>query len=1000
MRLTCSTAALLALLALLALEATANPTSHPYIPFRTSPWNQTIVDHALEWKVDASISRPVDYEPDTASPDDRCPLLFALGVSRRHHATHSKGLGIVEPPVIYPVLPSHGPGRQVLYTTQYEHLDMLSPSPTSTPDVKEALMQNHEYPMLFESSAFLTSPLLRDVNGDGILDAILTDYDGGIYALGLQVTGDGHRYFHKAQVPRMYIRRDWIEGLVNSTLGIDPHAPVEESVPKNETAEDAPKDESDREKIHDPFHTYFEYSYGSNHDHEEVLRGVSANLLSLDHKHAVSYQERKHRQVKHGQTQEAEMDHRRLQEIPQLDNEALEQAMEEDRRSDLYYQDDDYEYAEGLGEEEYGENEPPPGDDMYPNESERNYYGDDDYPRYDDYRKYDDYYGRYDNAHEDYYDDKHYIRVPPHILCTPTLAEFPKLYSQSGETEQLLFVAVSYYLDEDEYEGFFSYRRFGTKDHGDETEVQRGMYVANAIMVYQFGDAPRWGRQEHLDLSADHSAPVNTTLVGSIPLNEDNTKMGAFALSSPTVADIDGNGDMDVLLGTSMGFVYNFDARNLYKRDNWPVQFQYGIESRILVEDVLGDTNLEVFVADVGGNVACLDHKANKLWERHLVTGALGGLPGGELLASSPMMMGDVNGDGVLDIVLVLKIRAPHQPDSQYLCALSADDGRDLPNFPIHLVSGVAPPLQKKEDAEGEDFVHQKLPPPLLIDLHEDQSFLQSYLHRNGTKWNPPQRVEPMKPPSGGSKLGLHIVQPFESNVVIIEAASGCTQTASIGDEILTMVQADDVHGTGRLDLVISTSKGHIVTLESPAPYHPLNVWNNGETRGPTNSFAHGYSASQGIFIHDISRRYRDIFGAYIPITFEIFDNRPNIAHEPDKRLYKVDIRHGTSQTLLRKEYQAPGVYTERVYILGEPRYYSLNVVMKTTHGLVYEDTFHIGYNVNYMSGLDVLLWLPLTIATIIIYLFVTPKTHWDDDDYEGSGKNDMTGLLGRELPP
>ena len=119
--------------------------------------------------------------------------------------------------------------------------------------------------------------------------------------------------------------------------------------------------------------------------------------------------------------------------------------------------------------------------------------------------------------------------------------------------EQLLFVAVSYYLDEDEYEGLFSYKRFENTDRGDETEVQRGMYLANALMVYQFGDSPRWGRQEHLDLSGDHSAPINTTLVGSIPLMEDNTKMGAFALSSPTVADIDGDGTLEVLMGTSMG---------------------------------------------------------------------------------------------------------------------------------------------------------------------------------------------------------------------------------------------------------------------------------------------------------------------------------------------------------------------------------------------------------------------------------------------------------------
>ena len=123
---------------------------------------------------------------------------------------------------------------------------------------------------------------------------------------------------------------------------------------------------------------------------------------------------------------------------------------------------------------------------------------DDDYPRHDDYNRYnnyDDFYsGRYNDLHQDYFDDKHYIRLPPHILCTPVVAELPKMYSNNkAETEKLLFLAVSYYFDEDEYEGFFSYKRFVNSDYGDETETQRGMYTANAIMVFHFGDSPRWG---------------------------------------------------------------------------------------------------------------------------------------------------------------------------------------------------------------------------------------------------------------------------------------------------------------------------------------------------------------------------------------------------------------------------------------------------------------------------------------------------------------------------
>lgn len=570
--------------------------------------------------------------------------------------------------------------------------------------------------------------------------------------------------------------------------------------------------------------------------------------------------------------------------------------------------------------------------------------------------------------------------------------EFPKLYSNDGENEYMLFVAVSYYMDEDEHEGFFSYKRFDERDPGDETEVRRGMYVANAIMVYQFsGSTHRWGRQEHLDLSADHSAPVNATLVGSIPLRQENTKMGAFALSSPTVADIDGDGNLEVLMGTSMGIVYCVDGRNLYKKDGWPVQLQHPVESRILVEDVRGDTNLEIFVADVAGNVVCLDHKANKIWHRDLI-GSTTLKNTAEVLASSQMVLGDIDGDGVLDIVILLKLRTLESQVAHFLFAISADTGIDVQNFPVRLGSTT----DKQQIEIGEEFVVEKIAAPLLVDLHGDQSFLNEYIRRNGTRWTKPFRRPSGVARHGGNAHGLHIVLPIGSNLVIIEAGSGCSQSVALGDDILAMVQADDVHGTNNLDLVITTAAGNIVTLESKSPYHPLNVWNNGESRGRVNAVAHGYSASQGIFVHDVSRQFRDIFGVWIPVTFEIFDNRPNILNEPDRRVYNVEFREGITTSRFRKTYNSPGVYTERMYIPSGPGYYSVTVVLKSTHGIIYEDVFHIGYNVNYMEGFGMLLWLPLVVASICILALGTRSSHWDDDDYEGDGQE---GILGSPLP-
>jgi len=222
-----------------------------------------------------------------------------------------------------------------------------------------------------------------------------------------------------------------------------------------------------------------------------------------------------------------------------------------------------------------------------------------------------------------------------------------------------------------------------------------------------------------------------------------------------------------------------------------------------------------------------------------------------------------------------------------------------------------------------------------------------------------------------------------------------------VGDAIPSMVQADDVHGTGGLDLVVTTSKGEILTLESDVvPYHPLNVWSAGVARAPgsSNAQAHGFSSTQGIFVHPISRQFRDILGIYVPITFEIFDRRPSVGNgdSKSKQVYQVEVRAGMSvkRIVLQHTYNEPGVYTERISIPYGPGYYAFSVRMRTSQGIVYEDTFHIGWNVNYMGCLWLIVCLPLVLAAIPLLLFKR-EPNWEEDEDYGS-----RGILGRTPLP
>jgi len=432
----------------------------------------------------------------------------------------------------------------------------------------------------------------------------------------------------------------------------------------------------------------------------------------------------------------------------------------------------------------------------------------------------------------------------------------------------------------------------------------------------------------------------------------------------------------------------------------------------------VGNTNLEVFVVDAGGDVVSLNADGGVLWARNLLRNEETMMESKSsdvqvVRGTSPMSMGDVEGTGRLAIVLLARIATTDKqhiglPDkyrevSEYrLYAIDAVTGDDLPHFPIGLEGG------------SNGVSASTMPQPLLIDLHEDQHHWLDQMHGLSEEKIEAIRAinmeasrqydvsESSKPrPHGGSGRGLHVVQPLGSTLHIIEGSTSCEQTVDVGDNIPSMVQADDVHGTGGLDLVVTTSRGEILTLESDVvPYHPLNVWSAGVSRAPGsgNAQAHGFSSSQGIFVHPISRQFRDVLGIYIPITFEIFDRRPGIENEPNRKAYEVEVRAGMSvkRVFFSHKYDTPGVYTERIQIPYGPGYYAFSVRLMTTHGIVYEDTFHLGWNVNYMGGLWLIVCLPLILAAIPILMFKRKPNWEEDEDYGSRG----AGILGREPPP
>jgi hypothetical protein len=205
----------------------------------------------------------------------------------------------------------------------------------------------------------------------------------------------------------------------------------------------------------------------------------------------------------------------------------------------------------------------------------------------------------------------------------------PRQYSTGASNpidriDELLLCAVSYYFDEDECKdsskGGKSFGKHANADGGDETEEQRGRYVANAVLGYNLR-WKYWSVQEVLDLSTDWSSPLGDIVKGGTAPTTSNAYagMGAFALASPIAVNLDGGDKNHILVGTSMGLVYALEVTWHSSRNGWPIQMRHPVEQRVLVEDVVGNTNLEVFVIDTGGDIVSLSADGEVLWARNLL---------------------------------------------------------------------------------------------------------------------------------------------------------------------------------------------------------------------------------------------------------------------------------------------------------------------------------------------------------------------------------------------
>ncbi|CAN8269530.1 unnamed protein product [Cochlearia groenlandica] len=221
-----------------------------------------------------------------------------------------------------------------------------------------------------------------------------------------------------------------------------------------------------------------------------------------------------------------------------------------------------------------------------------------------------------------------YVNIDAHILCTPVIADIDK------DGVQEMVVAVSYFFDPEYYDNPEHLKELGGIDIKN--------YIASSIVVFNLETKQvKWIKE--LDLSTDKA------------------NFRAYIYSSPTVVDLDGDGYLDILVGTSFGLFYAMDHRGII-REKFPLEMAE-IQGAVVAADINDDGKIELVTTDSHGNVAAWTTQGVEIWEAHLKS----------LVPQGPSI-GDVDGDGHTDVVV------PTSSGNIYV--LSGKDGSIVRPYP------------------------------------------------------------------------------------------------------------------------------------------------------------------------------------------------------------------------------------------------------------------------------------------------------------------------------
>ncbi|RLN18630.1 protein DEFECTIVE IN EXINE FORMATION 1 [Panicum miliaceum] len=424
----------------------------------------------------------------------------------------------------------------------------------------------------FHQSNVHSSPLLYDIDKDGVREIALATYNGVVNFFRVS----GYMMMDKLEVPRRKVRKDWYVGLNPDPVDRSHPDVHDNSIAKEAASKESPTIEQNKSGSAEGGEaqkngSVQQHSVETKPNSTQAQENVELlNIVNNTHSGSIS-------SVTTAAENTSQTQRRLLQTTDKSDDKT--------GSSKTHGSDSGAKVAATVENNESLEEDADASFDLFrdPEDLPDEYNYD-----YDDYVD-ESMWGDEDWKEQEHEKEENYVSVDAHILSTPVIADIDK------DGVQEMVIAVSYFFDREYYDN---------PEHAKELEgIDMQKYVASSIVVFNL-DTRQVKWTADLDLSTD------------------TVNFRAHVYSSPTVVDLDGDGYLDILVGTAYGLFYVIDHRGKVRK-KFPLEMAEihapviaadinddgKIEMRPTVGDVNGDGHTDVVVPTVSGNIYVLSGK-------------------------------------------------------------------------------------------------------------------------------------------------------------------------------------------------------------------------------------------------------------------------------------------------------------------------------------------------------------------------------------------------------